>query len=499
VDVRTGLESEGAFVHPLTIAEVPVPGVNLVGFLEGEFGVGEIARRLGSALQRAEVPFSAISYRRTPNRQEHPVGLRLAGEAAYDTNVICLNPDALAAFVSDVGCQFFARRHSVGVWFWETDVFPSEHRTAARFLDEIWVASEYVRRAVADVVDIPVHVVPVPVEPPRGPFRSRAELGLPDRFTFLFLFDFVSAERKNPWAVVEAFKSAFAPGEGPVLVLKSINGRDRKPHLLEKLVAVAAGREDIVVRDGYGSAAARDSYLAACDCFVSLHRSEGYGLTMAEAMAFGKPVVATGYSANLEFMDETNSYLVPYELVDVPGEWWAYVPGARWAEPDVQQAAKLMRLVYDDDSESQERGERGRADILRRFALERTGQFISERLETARTYGVDLAGARAPTIEASLMIAQGIGVRLGDERPWHPVGLVRRALIRALWPQLSYQHRLDAALVEALSRLQREKPPLADDAGPLGDDDQTALSRRPAQLSAKRVTSSSSSSDPANE
>jgi glycosyltransferase involved in cell wall biosynthesis len=150
-----------------------------------------------------------------------------------------------------------------------------------------------VRDAIAPQVDIPVHVVPVPVESPPGPFSTRLELDLPERFTFLFVFDFWSWERKNPAAVVEAFTRAFQPGEGPVLVLKSVHGRDWKPRQLARVEALGVGREDILMRDGYVSANERDSYIAACDCYVSLHRSEGLGLTMAEAIACGKPVVAT--------------------------------------------------------------------------------------------------------------------------------------------------------------------------------------------------------------
>ena len=112
-----------------------------------------------------------------------------------------------------------------------------------------------------------------------------------------------------------------------MLVLKSIHGLDWKPRQLARVEALADGREDILTRDGYVSAHERDSYIAACDCYVSLHRSEGLGLTMAEAIACGKPVIATGYSGNLEFMDEASSYLVPYDLVEVPPTWWAHRTG----------------------------------------------------------------------------------------------------------------------------------------------------------------------------
>ena len=143
-------------------------------------------------LHASDILSAAIPYRATLGRQRHPIDFALADEAPYDTNLISLSADDLVKFAAEVGTEFFARRYSIGIWFWETDVFSARDRAAVRFLDEIWVASEYVRDAVASEVGIPVHVLPVPVEAPRGPFRTRAELNLPEGFTFLFVFDFWS-------------------------------------------------------------------------------------------------------------------------------------------------------------------------------------------------------------------------------------------------------------------------------------------------------------------
>jgi glycosyltransferase involved in cell wall biosynthesis len=427
-----------------------VPGANLAGFLESESGLGEVARGLAAALDRAGIPLSAISYRRTPSRQQHRVELPLSGEAPYDTNVICLNADHLAQFAADVGIGLFANRYSVGVWFWETNVFRAEDRAAARFLDEIWVASEYVRSAVGPEVEIPVHVVPVVVSPPAGPFLTRAELGLPAGYMFLFLYDFVSAERKNPGAVVEAFTRAFDPGEGPKLVLKSINGRERKPRQLGELVDLTRGRDDIVVCDGYVSAAERDSYLAACDCYVSLHRSEGFGLTLAEAMACGKPVIATGYSGNLEFMDEESGYLVPYRLVEIPDEWWAYAPAAIWAEPDVAAAAELMRGVYEDPASAHVRGERGRRELATRFSLDRVAATVEHRFQGSRVRRALAPDLRRQVTGASLLLAKPVGGALAHRSSWHLLWPLRSILRRALWPLLAEQRAIQGALVDAV-------------------------------------------------
>ena len=457
MDSSASVVSEGGFARPLEIPRDPVPGVNLVGFLEGELGLGELARKLGRALSRAEIPTAAIPYRRVASRQAHPVEFATSDTAPYDTNLICLNADHLHVFAADAGLDLFAGRSSIGVWFWEASVFRPAERAALRFLDEVWVPSEYVRRAVEPGANVPVHVVPIPVEERRVRSRSRAELGLPTGFLFLFVFDFVSAQRKNPLAVVDAFRRAFGPEDGASLVLKSINGRERKPHLLEELTAAAAGRPDIQVRDGYVSVEERDALFAASDCYVSLHRSEGFGLTMAEAMSHAKPVIATGYSGNLDFMSDDSAYLVPYRLVPIPADWWAYSPDAEWAEPDIESACRLMRLVYENQTEARFRGALGREDVLRRFSIARSAEFVTERLEAMRERSARRDGAgdmRRPVLEASQRLAEGVGAALAPGGRG-PSAVLRRALRRALWPQLARQHRLDGAILEALDALQR--------------------------------------------
>ena len=442
--------SDRATPH-LAVADSPRPGVNIAGFFEGELGLGEVARKLGKGLEHAGVPFAAIPYRRLPSRQRHRVDLELAAEAPYDTNIVCLNADYLETFLGDVGVEFFARRYAIGVWFWETNVFPSG-AGGERFLDEIWVASEYVRHAISKQVRIPVHVVPLPIEPPAPTQVSRSELGLPDGFTFLFTFDFISALRKNATAVVEAYTRAFEPGDGALLVLKSINGRELKPKLLAELEEIAGARPDIQIRDGYVDLPQKNALTERCDCYVSLHRSEGFGLTMAEAMSLGKPVIATGYSGNTDFMDERSAYLVPYDLVPVPPDWWAHAPGAEWAEPDVAAAAELMRHVFEHRDEARAVGARGRDQLLRQFSLERTAEFISARLADRAP---SPSPARVPILRASRTLATAVGGPRSDDRVRGPVSFLRRLLVRTLWPHLADEHRFDSAVLDALTDLER--------------------------------------------
>ena len=196
----------------------------------------------------------------------------------------------------------------------------------------------------------------------------------------LFSFDFLStAERKNPWGLVEAFSRAFTPDEGPVLVVKSINA-DRRPADAERLRLAAAGRPDVILNEDYLDAPARDALVAHCDAYVSLHRSEGLGLTMAEAMAWGKPVVATGYSGNLHFMTDENSFLVPFRPAPIPAGCEPYPVGGRWADPDLDEAARLIRLVVDDPAGAAVRGARAASDIAVMHSPEAAGAAFAARL-----------------------------------------------------------------------------------------------------------------------
>ena len=196
----------------------------------------------------------------------------------------------------------------------------------------------------------------------------------------MFAFDYLStAERKNPWGLVEAFELAFAPGESPLLVIKSINAH-RRPDQAERLRLRVAGSPDVLLLEDYLDADDLDALVALCDCYVSLHRSEGLGLTMAEAMALGKPVIATGYSGNLQFMTEANSFLVPWTSTTIPSGCEPYPAGGTWADPDLEAAARLMRTVLEDPELAAARGRQGAEDIRVLHSPQAAGRQISARL-----------------------------------------------------------------------------------------------------------------------
>lgn len=380
---RPSLDSSSARKPPVSISSAP--SVNVAGYFRAELGIGAAARALVTAMEAAAIPLTTISFGGTASRQTHPFRDRPAPAGAADINIICVNADQMAAFAEKSGPELWHGRYTIGVWFWEVEDFPELFHGAFNYVDEVWVASNFMREAFLKVSPKPVFKFHLPALKPQIDLSlSRGDLGLTNQFVFLFNFDFLSVlERKNPLGLIEAFTHAFRPAEGPALVIKTINGEKRILER-EKLRYVIRHRPDITLADGYLSAIENGTLMAQADCYVSLHRSEGYGLTIAEAMALGKPTIATAYSGNLEFMTAENSYLCPGERCTVGAEREPYPATSHWSEPDVEAAAVLLRHVYAHQDEARGRGLRAAEDMSVLHSPEVAGPIIRDRLAKIR-------------------------------------------------------------------------------------------------------------------
>ena len=284
-----------------------------------------------------------------------------------------------------LGDDFFRGRYTVGFWAWEVSAFPDDWLSSFGELDEVWVGSEHVREAIAGVATVPVIRIPQPVWLPEGAAGAEPPAGLPEGFRFLFAFDYLSvSERKNPLATVRAFTRAFSPGSGASLIIKTLN-QEIDPSAHDGLAAAAATHPDVHVIDQRLSHAQRNGLLGAADCYVSLHRAEGFGYTLAESMWLGRPVIATGYSGNLDFMTPENSYLVDHRLVPIGAGNDPYPPDGLWAEPDVDHAAKLMREVFEHRDEAGRRAERAARDIRSSNGPQAAGSAMVKRLTLLST------------------------------------------------------------------------------------------------------------------
>jgi hypothetical protein len=441
-------------------------GVNVAGYLSGELGVGEAARQVIPALESQGIPLARLGVPVDTSRMGHEFDhLSPSREnAPFSVNLVCVNADKLGSFAADAGPGYFEGAYNIGLWFWELSMFPERYASAFEHLDEVWAASHHVAEAIAGIAPIPVLAMTLPVAPQPPADVDRSRLGLPDGFTFLFVFDHNSVfERKNPLGLIEAFSLAFPPGSGPSLAIKTING-DRHPADRKRLRDAVAGHPDVHLLEDYVDVATKNAMIASCDCYVSLHRSEGFGLSLAEAMYFGRPTIATRYSGNLDFMTERNSYLVDCELRPVGPGHEPYPPDAEWAEPELDQAAALMRRVVDDPAAAAERGRRAAAEIRRDRSPQRAGEQMLRRLELVRRFRVagSHQGSAAPQLigplphnldEARLLTA------VEEPTPKAGEGRLRRAAKRLMFtlgrPFIAHQRRVDRALYGAIADLER--------------------------------------------
>jgi glycosyltransferase involved in cell wall biosynthesis len=360
-----------------------VPAVNVIGYLRSESGVGQAARAVVAGLDAAGVPLLPIHPPDVPpSRQGVPFATLPPGRAAFGVNLLCVTAFETPGFAAAVGPRFFAGRHTIGLWWWEVDVFPEFMRSGFDHVDEVWAGTEHIARALRPAAgDVPVHVIHVPVVRPAPTTLRREDLGLPaEGQLFVTTFGYYSSVvRKNPAGVIEAFSRAFAPGEGPTLVVKCID-HEAHPEEHAQLAALAAGRPDVLLLPGYIDAPEMDALLEHADAVVSLHRAEGFGFTPAEAMALGKPVIATRYSGNLDYMDDDNSYLVDSEIVTIGEHGGPYPPEGHWAEPDLDHAATLMRRVASDPAEARARGARAAQDMAAGYGAGPAGATMRDRL-----------------------------------------------------------------------------------------------------------------------
>lgn len=368
---------------PAFVREAPI-GVNVSGYLDTESGMGEAARASIRSIHAAGLP---VALNNVPSRlraQDRSHADAFVTGNPHPFNLVHLNADNMGWFAASRGRGYFRNRYTIGFWFWELSTFRDEWRPFFGYVDEVWVATEFVRGAIQASTSLPVVRMPLPIVLPPAPALSRAHFGVPEQgAVFLYAFDVSSQiERKFPLAAVRAFRRAALAPEQAVLVLKFTNAEyDRDA--VRRLHEEAAGL-NVVMLDGYMDRTELTGLLQTADCYLSPHRAEGFGLTLLEAMSLGKPVVATNYSGNVDFMTADNSYPIDYRLVALTRDYGPYMRGAVWADPDLDQMGAVIRHIAQHPEEARARGARAREDVERDWSPAMTGARVRARLETIR-------------------------------------------------------------------------------------------------------------------
>ena len=365
-------------------AQVPpqkIQGVNLLSHFCNPSGIQQAAVAVKAALEQYGLETSCrdvpVPRKDRPIRREEWLGLEL-----YSASI--LNHAPTPYFVSGYERAGLHRRddvYRIGYWYWELERVPDEWVEVAPLVDEIWAPTPFIAEAMRARMPRPVHDMLPGVEIGRTEEVARSAYGIPGHHcVFLFMFDLHSQlHRKNPEGLIRAFREAFRNDDAASLVIKASGG---DIHAKDFAVLKELCRsENVVLIDELMSRARAYGMIAMCDCFVSLHRSEGFGLGLAEAMLLGKPVIATGYSGNLAFMNRENSMLVDFDLVEIAEDRPLYTRGNRWAEPSIAHAASYMRHVYENRAAETERARRIQPHIERLLSLRSAGRRMRQRLE----------------------------------------------------------------------------------------------------------------------
>lgn len=422
-------------------------GVSHVGFFGSPTGLGTAARNQSAALASVGIPVDRIPVA-IDGTQVACADARLTDQAGRirnealgrRTRIFQINADMCLNFFLGAGAHALHDAYSIGFWVWELAAFRDDWQASFGAFEEIWTPTEFCRQAIGAKSPVPVRTMPHPVTIDGSLLiHGRSHFHLPDDcFIFGYVFDASSLmERKNPEALVEAFKATFGT-RGDVMLALKFHGSDADGDRVRRLHELANQR-NIRIFGRVFSDAENVSFKAAIDCFVSPHRAEGFGLNIAEAMLLGKPVIATDYSGNTDFMAPDNSYPVDYRLVPLKRDFGPYLRGSLWAEPDFDALCAAMQSVVDDPDEAAARGRQAAIDIAERHSLEAVGYRMGLRLQELGVF-------------EDLPLFARLANRSRASRWRHPVTLNRQHLSEIM----GFAHRPMMSVVVPVYNIQRE-------------------------------------------
>jgi glycosyltransferase involved in cell wall biosynthesis len=359
---------------------VAIEGVNILSHFFNPFGIRQAALWTKEALERVGLRTSCrdvpVPSPTLPANRAEWLGLEI-----FPFTI--LTHAGSPFFVSAYQRSGLFRRENVyriAYWAWELERVPDEWVEAARVVNEIWSPTRFVADAMRSRISLPVFEMLPGVEVGEIEPVPRASLGIPENdLVFLFMFDLQSQlHRKNPLSTIRAFQKAFRADDAATLVIKATGGDVLRADMAALRQMCAADK--VILVEEQMSRARAYGIIALCDCFISLHRSEGFGLGLAEAMLMGKPVIGTGYSGNLDFMSPENSMLVDYQLVEIEEDRPIYTKGNFWAEPSIDHAAFYLRYVYENRQEVAARAAQVQPAVREKLSLQLAGRRMADRL-----------------------------------------------------------------------------------------------------------------------
>lgn len=365
-------------------------GVNLIGDIRAEIGLGQSMRLIANELELSKYPFGIYDFQLGGNlrRGDTTWDFRMREDYSYAVNLFHINPQEVGLAYLYLDKNIWRNHYNIAFWLWELEDFPEEYIETIKFFDEIWTPSEFASNSIRKVTDKPVHTIPYYVLAEADERFKRTYFKLPeDKFLYLIMYDTNSTmARKNPVGAVDAYKKAF-PQENPNvgLVIKVNNATEED---LRVIKAQIGDYKNVYFITQTLDKVQVNSLIADVDVFISLHRAEGFGLVMAEAMLTGTVCIATDWSSNTEFMNAESACMVPYCRTEIQETAGNYKKGCVWAEPDVDTASEYIRRLHEEPVYYRQVAEHAKKRVGEVLGRERILKILEERLEKIASEGV---------------------------------------------------------------------------------------------------------------
>lgn len=388
-DMRSDIEAVLAYTRdqtkprPQSFGQFQSGGLNIVGFARGELGIGEDVRMAARACATNTLPFVIYepTYAIASRQGDLSANEYLVNEPHYAVNLTFLpGVEAQRLYFQDGG-KLFNKRYNIGAWQWELPHWPDSLRRALPLAQELWCASTFIMETMQRATRVPVLHMPMGVALPElTPIKRRAH-GLPDDiFLYLFVFDGLSwGERKNPLGVIRAFQDAFPKQQDVRLVVKVMNATQDMFFWRCILEKAAKDTRILCINEIYSRAQILNLF-ACCDAYISLHRAEGFGRTIAEAMLLEKPVIATAWSGNADFTNEETAFPVTGKLIPLNKNDYIFWEDQYWCEPDHDMAVAALRECFYNPALAKIKAKAGQTVIRKNYSPETVGQLYIKRL-----------------------------------------------------------------------------------------------------------------------
>ena len=369
-------------------------GVNLFGYIKAQMGLGEGARLIAKALSKTDIPFCVIDTKvgNPFNHNDNTFDSKIVNKAKFSINIFHINPEQFPSLEISLPQNTWDKRYNIGIWLWELSEFPKEWENAFKQVDEIWTPSHFCYNTFKKVSPVPVTIIPYGIEAVFDANINREYFNLPKNvFLFLIMFDVNSTmQRKNPLDAIRAFKNAFSKDNKDVGIVIKINNANT--HAVNTIKSELKGFKNVFIIDKTLSKIEVNSLIKVCDTFVSLHRSEGFGLVIAEAMYLKTPVIATYYSANTDFMSTSTACCIDYKLIKIDKDYSMYKSNQVWAQPDVIQASVFMKILFSDENYRNQLTKNAYKYITTNFSINESADKITSRIR-------EITGKKIPKLD----------------------------------------------------------------------------------------------------